>query len=150
MHQTLTLLNRLRNVTLLRYLAASALSLGVDMGSFTALLAIGAAAAPAAAAGYALGILAHWLISSRKVFAGSVATRGPARTRQKAMFVVSALIGLGITTAIVAAATLAGIEPHIAKLAAILASFTVTWMLRSKIIFGGRRADPRGESSAAS
>jgi putative flippase GtrA len=147
MHQTLHLLNRLRNVTLLRYLAASALALGVDMGSFTALLLIGAAAAPAAAAGYALGILAHWLISSRKVFADHVATRGPARTRQKAMFVVSALIGLGITTAIVGTATLAGIEPHLAKLAAIIASFTVTWMLRSKIIFGGRAPNPQGGSA---
>ena len=133
-------LNRLRNVTLLRYLAASALALGVDMGSFTALLAIGAQAAPAAAAGYALGILAHWLISSRKVFADAVATRGPARTRQKAMFVVSALIGLGITTAVVGTATLAGIEPHLAKLAAIAASFTATWILRSRIIFGGSTA----------
>lgn len=135
MKQTITILNRLRSVTLLRYLVASALSLCVDMGSFTLLLAIGALAAPAAAAGYALGILAHWLISSRKVFSDSVAARGPARTKQKAMFVVSALIGLGITTAVVGGGTLAGIEPHLAKLVAILASFTVTWLLRSKIIF---------------
>jgi putative flippase GtrA len=135
MQQTLHVLSRLRNVTLLRYLVASALSLGVDMGSFTFLLLIGSAAAPAAAAGYALGILAHWLISSRKVFADSVATRGPARTRQKAMFVVSALVGLGITTLIVGGGTAAGLEPHLAKLAAIIASFTVTWLLRSKIIF---------------
>ena len=135
MKQTIAVLNRLRSVILLRYLVASALSLCIDMGSFTLLLVIGAAAAPAAAAGYALGILAHWLISSRKVFSDSVAARGPARTRQTAMFVVSALIGLCITTLIVGGGTLAGIEPHLAKLAAILASFTVTWLLRSKIIF---------------
>lgn len=133
------LLHRLRNVTLLRYLFASVLSLGVDMGSFSALLALGAAAAPAAAAGYALGIVSHWLISSRKVFADCVAAPGPARARQKAMFVVSALVGLGITTAIVGGATTLGLEPHLGKLAAILASFTVTWMLRSRIIFTGRR-----------
>lgn len=130
-----SLLQRLRHVTLLRYLAASALSLGIDMGSFTILLALGAAATPAAAAGYALGIVSHWLLSSRKVFADSVAARGPARTRQKAMFVVSALLGLGLTTAIVGVATVAGFEPHLAKLAAIVVSFTVTWLLRSRIIF---------------
>ena len=135
MERTIRLASRLRNVTLLRYLIASALSLGIDLGSFLALLALGAAAAPASAAGYALGILAHWLISSRKVFNDSVARRGPQRTRQKAMFVISALIGLAITTAIVAAGTLAGIDPHLAKLAAIAASFTATWLLRSRIIF---------------
>ena len=135
MERTIRLASRLRNVTLLRYLIASALSLGIDLGSFLALLALGAAAAPASAAGYALGILAHWLISSRKVFNDSVARRGPQRTRQKAMFVISALIGLAITTAIVAAGTLAGIDPRLAKLAAIAASFTATWLLRSRIIF---------------
>lgn len=129
------LLLRLRNVTLLRYLVASALALGIDLGSFMILLAIGAAAAPAAAAGYALGILAHWLISSRKVFADSVATRGAARTRQKAMFVISALVGLALTTMMVGGGTHAGIDPHLAKLAAIATSFTVTWLLRSRIIF---------------
>ena len=135
MERTIRLASRLRNVTLLRYLIASALSLGIDMGSFLVLLSLGAAAAPASAAGYALGILAHWLISSRKVFNDSVARRGPQRTRQKAMFVISALIGLAITTAIVAAGTLAGIDPRLAKLAAIAASFTATWLLRSRIIF---------------
>lgn len=135
MTQTAALLQRLRSVTLLRYLVASALALGIDLGSFMLLLAIGAAAAPAAAAGYALGILAHWLISSRKVFADSVAAQGLARTRQKAMFVVSALVGLGLTTLMVGAGTHAGIDPRLAKLAAIATSFTVTWLLRSRMIF---------------
>lgn len=135
MPQAVALLQRLRSVTLLRYLVASALSLGIDLGSFMVLLAIGAAAAPAAAAGYALGILAHWLISSRKVFTDSVAERGLARTRQKAMFVISALVGLGLTTLMVGAGSHAGIDPRLAKLAAIATSFTVTWLLRSRIIF---------------
>lgn len=135
MGQAVALLQRLRNVTLLRYLGASALALGIDLGSFMLLLAIGAAAAPAAAAGYALGILAHWLISSRKVFADSVARHGLARTRQKALFVVSALVGLGLTTLMVGAGTQAGIDPRLAKFAAIATSFTVTWLLRSRIIF---------------
>lgn len=141
----IALLQRLRSVTLLRYLVASAISLGIDLGSFMALLAIGAAPAPAAAAGYALGILAHWLISSRKVFADSVATHGSARTRQKAMFVISALVGLGLTTLMVGAGTHAGIDPRLAKLAAIATSFTATWLLRSRIIFT-ETAVPQGLS----
>jgi putative flippase GtrA len=135
MNQALLRLNRLRDVTLLRYIAASALALAVDVGAFMILLALGAAAAPAAAAGYALGIVAHWLISSRKVFAESVAVAGPGRARQKAMFVLSALIGLGLTTLIVGGAAMAGMDPRLAKLAAIFASFTVTWLLRSRMIF---------------
>lgn len=145
MSQTIAVLQHLRSVTLLRYLVASALSLGIDLGSFIILLAIGAAAAPAAAAGYALGILAHWLFSSRKVFADSVARHGAARTRQKAMFVISALVGLGLTTVMVGAGTHVGIDPRLAKLAAIATSFTVTWLLRSRVIFA---SNDFGESPA--
>lgn len=125
----------LRDIVLLRYLAASVLALGVDMGSFLALLELGAAAAPASAAAYALGIVAHWLLSSRTVFTEGVAERGAGRTRQKAMFVMSALVGLAVTTAIVAGGTALGLDPRLAKLAAIVVSFTVTWLLRSRVVF---------------
>lgn len=133
--RAIALVHQLRQQTVLRYLIASALALVADMGSFLALLKLGAAAAPASAAGYALGIVAHWLISSRKVFTDGVAARGPQRTRQKAMFVASALIGLAVTTAIVSSATVAGFDPRLAKLVAIVASFTATWLLRSRIVF---------------
>jgi putative flippase GtrA len=129
------LLIRLRDVRLVRYLAASAGALAVDIGSFLALLALGVLPAPAAAAGYSLGILAHWLLSSRAVFNDTVAPRGAERTRQKALFVVSALAGLALTTAIVGAGHLAGIDPRAAKIVAVAASFTLTWLARSKIVF---------------
>lgn len=135
MRRLFDLANRLRQVTVLRYLIASALSLGVDMGSFLILLGLGMAPTPASASGYSLGIVAHWLISSRKVFADGVAARGPQRTRQKAMFVLSALVGLALTTLIVGTATTGGVDPRLAKLVAIVASFTVTWVLRSRIVF---------------
>jgi putative flippase GtrA len=129
------MLRRAVDVVLLRYVAASALALGVDMGSFLLLLQLAVPAAPAAALGYGLGIVAHWLLSSRTVFADSVASRGAERTRQKAMFVGSALIGLAITTAIVGLADLAGLDPRLAKLLAVAVSFTTTWLLREKIVF---------------
>ena len=134
------MLRRFTDTIFLRYLAASALALGVDLGSFLALLALGMPAAGAAAAGYSLGIVAHWLASSRAVFAAGVAERGPDRTRQKALFVVSALLGLGLTTAIVGLGGMAGFDPRLAKLIAIAASFTLTWLMREKIVFRAESA----------
>jgi len=128
-------LRRAADIVLLRYLVASVLALGVDMGTFLLLLHLGLAPTLSATAGYSLGIVAHWLLSSRAVFTEGVAARGPERTRQKAMFVISALIGLALTTVIVAAGTRLGIDPRLAKLGAIGISFTVTWLLRKAIIF---------------
>ena len=129
------LLWRLRQVVLVRYLGASVIALGCDMASFLALLELGLAPGPAAAAGYGLGILVHWLVSSRKVFGDSVARHGAARTRQKELFVVSALIGLAVTTLIVGAGSMLGLDPRLAKLVAVGASFTVTWLLRDVVVF---------------
>lgn len=133
-------LTRLRDIRLLRYVLASAGALAVDVGCFLALLTLAVPAAAASAAGYALGILAHWLLSSRTVFVGDVAAPGPERTRQKALFVGSALGGLALTTAIVGLGDAAGIDPRFAKLVAVLVSFTATWLLRSRVVFRARAA----------
>lgn len=122
-------------VRLVRYGFASVAALAVDMGCFLALLAFSVAAAPASALAYSLGIVTHWLISSRAVFTDTVADRGPQRTRQKALFVGSALVGLALTTLVVGLGDTAGIDPRLAKLAAIAVSFTATWLLRSKVVF---------------
>jgi putative flippase GtrA len=126
---------RLREVTLARYLLASIGALAVDLGCFLALLTAAVPAALASAAGYSLGIAAHWWMSSRAVFADGVAARGPERTRQKALFVASALIGLALTTGIVGLGALAGMDPRAAKLAAIAASFAATWLMRRRTGF---------------
>ena len=126
---------RIADLRLVRYVLASVGALAVDMGSFLAFLSLAVPAAAASALGYGLGIVAHWLLSSRAVFSDGVATRGPQRTRQKALFVGSAMIGLALTIAIVGLADLGGIDPRLAKLVAIAVSFAVTWMLRSKIVF---------------
>lgn len=120
-----------------RYLAASAVALGFDMGSFLMLLAVGFAAAPASALSYSLGIVVHWFISSRAVFAAGVAERGPARTRQKALFVASALVGLALTAGIVGVGDAVGLDPRLAKIAAIGVSFAATWLLRARVVFAG-------------
>ena len=134
------MVRRLLDKVLFRYLGASALALGVDMGTFLLLLQFAAPAALAAAGGYGVGIVVHWLISSRAVFTENVAERGPRRTVQKALFVGSALFGLALTTVVVGTGTALGLDPRLAKLAAIAASFTATWLLRERVIFRPRMA----------
>ncbi len=126
---------RIADRRLVRYGLASVGALAVDIGSFLALLALAVPAAAASGLGYGLGIVAHWLLSSRAVFAESVATRGRQRTKQKALFVGSAMIGLALTTGIVGLAALGGLDPRLAKLAAIVVSFAATWTLRNKVVF---------------
>ncbi len=129
------LILRLKDARFIRYVLASVGALAVDMGCFLALLALGTWPAGASAIAYCAGILAHWLMSSRAVFTGNVAERGAARTRQKALFVISALLGLALTTGMVWGGDAAGIDPRLAKLAAIGVSFAATWIIRSTIVF---------------
>jgi len=49
--------------------------------------------------------------------------------------VASALVGLALTTGIVWTGDIAGIDPRLAKLAAIAISFAATWLLRARIVF---------------
>jgi len=129
------LIFKIGDIRFARYLLASVGALAVDVGSFLALMALGVLAAPASALGYSLGILAHWLFSSRAVFQDRVAEAGNERSKQKALFVISALVGLALTTAIVGLGDWSGIDPRAAKLVAIGVSFFATWVIRAKIVF---------------
>lgn len=120
----------------LNYLLASVLALGSDAGLFLLLLDAGLAPVTASATGYCAGILVHWVISSRLVFADGTAARGTGeRHRQKLLFVASALVGLAVTTAIVGGGSALGLDPRLAKLAAIVVSFQTTYLLRRHIVF---------------
>lgn len=125
-----------RQLTFIRYGVVSVGALAVDMGIFLALLQCGMLSALAAAFGYAAGIFAHWMLSSRKVFQDRVSERGSReRTQQKAMFVVSALLGLILTMAVVGAGEMLGVDPRIGKVFAIILSFTLTYLLRNVVVF---------------
>jgi putative flippase GtrA len=134
------LLTRLADIRALRYLLASVGALAVDIGVFLAVLGTAMVPALASAIGYCAGILAHWLLSSRTVFHHTVAAGGMARTRQKALFVVSALAGLALTTLIVGLGDSLGLDPRLAKLVAVGASFILTYLLRARIVFRGEPA----------
>lgn len=127
-----TLINRVPPY--LRYVAVSAIALGVDMGVYLGGLQARVPVTAAAAFGYLCGVAVHWILSSRLVF-DDVAERGLARTKQKALFLTSAVVGLGITVGIVAGATWLGFDPRLAKLAAIAVSFQTTYLLRRNVVF---------------
>lgn len=135
MSTAIATLQKIGDIRIVRYLLASGFATVADLGSFLILFAIGVAAVPASVAGYTLGIAAHWLISSRAVFADGLSPHGAGRRRQKVLFVLSAFLGLGLTTAIVAAGEMAGVDVRLAKIVAMGASFASTWLLRSRMIF---------------
>src|SRR3546814_19692316 len=98
-----------------------------------------------------MGILVHWLVSSRLVFADGTAARGSGeRHRQKLLFVGSALVGLAVTTAIVGAGSALGLDPRLAKLAAILVRFQTTYLLRRHIVFRQDDRTDLGEGKGVS
>lgn len=119
----------------LRYVGVSAAALGVDMALFLSLIAGGMVASLASGLGYCVGILVHWFLSSRMVFGGQLADNALARTKQKTLFVASALLGLGLTMLIVGISATAGFDPRIAKGIAIAVSFNVTYLLRKAVVF---------------
>ena len=118
-----------------RYIGASVVSLGLDFGIFMAALSLGMPPAIAAATGYIAGIACHWAISSRLVFPAQVAVSTAGRRHQQALFLLTALVGLGITTGIVGIASRYGLDPRLAKVVAIIVSFQATYVLRRKVVF---------------
>ena len=135
------LLVGIRANTYIRYFVVSLGALAVDLSIFLVLLSAALASVPASAIGYSAGILAHWVLSSRKVFGDRVSARGTAaRTQQKAMFVLSALLGLVVTMAIVASGNMITLDPRISKIVAIAVSFQMTYFLRNLLIFRSSRA----------
>lgn len=126
----------MRANTYIRYFVVSLGALVVDVIVFLALLNTGVTSVAASAIGYSTGILAHWMLSSRKVFSDRVSERGTmARTQQKAMFVMSALLGLLVTMAVVGGGNAMDIDPRLSKLIAIAISFQLTYFLRNLLVF---------------
>lgn len=117
----------------LRYILASVGALAIDMGMFLLLMRGGMAPMPASLIGYSAGIAVHWLLSSRAVF-----TDAKGRDdghRRKILFLLSALLGLGLTALIVGGFEQAGIDPRIGKIVAVAVSFQAVWLLRRHIVF---------------
>lgn len=118
-----------------RYALASVVALGCDLGCFLLLLEGGVQPMAASATGYSLGIVAHWLLSTRFVFDGAMESNGLERVRQKGLFVATALLGLAITTLSVGWGHSLGLDARAAKAVAIVVSFVATYGARRMTIF---------------
>lgn len=119
----------------MRYVLVSVVALVADLTSFALLLHKGMGGAAAAATGYSIGIIIHWWLSSRAVFGAALAPTGTARLRQQCLFVVSALVGLGLTTGIVALALAVGLPAIAAKGCAVVVSFNAVYIVRRSMVF---------------
>ena len=134
------LFERLLGVQFLRYFAASAGALVIDMGSFLLLLETALPAGLSAALAYMLGMLANWFLLSRLVFETGTHDAGPARTRQKALFLFTTWGGLAATTAIVSIADATGTDVRLSKGLAIGVSFVLNYFVRKHFVFTARQA----------
>lgn len=122
--------------TFTRYLAVSICALCVDTALFLMLARIGLPAAWAAFTGYTAGIVVHWGLSIRFVFARNI--RSTPTHAQRLSFVLSALVGLAITVGMVSVLTTLGCAAVLAKAAAVTVSFIVVYMVRKYVVFGDR------------
>lgn len=127
----LAVLNRF---SITRYLLASIVSLAFDVALFMVLVSFLFDPGIASALGYSAGIVVHWLISSSFVFPGKT-RQGAALQLQRLGFVGTAVLGLGITVAIVSALTEIGIMPVIAKGVAVVVSFFAVYVTRKYGVF---------------
>ena len=132
------MIDRLRALALLvaratfaRYLLASICALASDMALFLALDQGGASPLLAAFGGYAGGLLVHWIISIRFVFDTGT---GPTHA-QRAGFVASALLGMGLTLLLVGGLSALGLAPALAKLVSIPVSFLTVYAIRRHAVF---------------
>jgi putative flippase GtrA len=116
-----------------RYALVSTLALGLDFAVFLALN--GAIWHPtlSGVAGYACGIVLHYQLSRHFVFATAASAKSA--HRRFGEFVVSGLIGVAVTAAVIAAATGMGASPILAKVMAAGASFLGVYAIRRAVVF---------------
>ena len=91
-----------------RYAAVSALALGLDFAVFLALNSAIGYPTLSGVVGYVCGIVLHY--QSSRIFVFATATSAKSAHRRFVEFVVSGLIGLALTAAVIAAATGIGVR----------------------------------------
>jgi putative flippase GtrA len=119
----------------LAYLAVSAFACAADFCVTMAMTNARTSTFIAAAAGYLLGLVVHWSLSVRFVFARETATDGPQRRRQAVLFVFSGLVGLCATVAIYSGVMMMGGWAPAAKALAVAVSFVLVYLFRRHLIF---------------
>jgi putative flippase GtrA len=129
------LLDRLPARHYLKYLAASATALAVDVGCFTLLIWIFASAIICASASYLAGLAVHWTLCRHVVFSDRIGSSPAHLQRQRLLYLASAALGLALTAAIAGLGESLGFSPAAYKLGAVLVSFNATYLFRRTIVF---------------
>jgi putative flippase GtrA len=128
-----------------RYSMVSVISLAVDLAVYAALCACSLSPTIAAAVAYMVGIAVNYSLSVRFVFE----TGGSLKSRRRtfAEFAASGLLGLLITTSIVALLTeWLGTSASMAKFCAITLSFFAVFLIRRYVVFASPRQDGPADS----
>jgi putative flippase GtrA len=117
-----------------RYTVASVFALAADFTVYLGLAQSGMAMTFAAIIGYTLGMLTHYVLSSRWVFNKDVAEKS--ETRLFSEFAVSGAVGLVLTVTVIAVAEkIFFASPFVAKLAAVGVSFFAVFFVRRCMVF---------------
>ena len=119
------------------YVAVSGCALCIDFTIYWALLSVAKYAFVAAVGGYICGVLSHYLLSSRIVFAKRFYKRGLVEEAPAiAKFFAAGASGLVVTATVVGVlADVMGFHPLIAKVAAAGCSFTVVFLSLRFFVF---------------
>ena len=125
------------------YVAVSGCALCVDFTIYWALLSVAKYAFVAAVGGYVCGVLSHYLLSSRIVFAKRFDKRGVVEEAPAiAKFFAAGASGLVVTATVVGVlADVMGFDPLIAKVAAAGCSFTVVFLSLRFFVFNAPQAN---------
>lgn len=128
-----------------RYSAASIVALAIDFAIYLCLCALAVNAPVAGVVGYAVGMIAHYVLSSTFVF--DVTGSEKSTSRRAAEFAVSGVLGLILTGLVITVMTERfGASAVAAKAAATVVSFVAVFLARRWIVFapttGKKNWDP--------
>ena len=116
------------------YGIVSVLALAIDSATFLKLADLGLRPAIAASIGYSLGLIVHFVLSSRFVFNGAATGKSPLR-----LFLEFAMTGLGglLITAVCVTLMIEGFgaSPIAAKAVAVALSFAAVFVVRRAFVF---------------
>jgi putative flippase GtrA len=117
-----------------RYWIVSVLAMSVAWTIFLTLMSAEVRPAAAGVLGYLVGLAVHFALSIRFVFDAAATQKRAARLFGE--FALSGLAGIAITGGCIAIATQAlGLAAVTGKVFAMLASFTLVYSLRRKVVF---------------